>query len=313
MIFRKSTSMSTMVRKLAFLSLCCALLLTAPAGILAEERNGTADPFTSEFFIEDCTFMSQGGNHFFSIEPGCKTVFQGENDGETVDLEITVLNQTRDITLDINGAPKTITTRVVEEREWEDGELVEVSLNYFAICRETNGIFYFGEDVDNYDEGEIENHDGAWIAGQGDNKPGLIMPGTFLPGAKYYTEIAPGEALDQAENTEMGLTMTTPAGTWNKCVKVRETSGLDPEDLSIKYYCPGVGMVEDDDLELVEIVDNRTNKNAPLDPCAATYDAAGNVIHVPCLDIGNQKFWLDLSPVDVQDPTTFELDGFGTD
>ncbi len=192
-----------------------------------------------------------------------------------------------------------ITTRVVEEREWEDGELVEVSLNYFAICRETNGIFYFGEDVDNYDEGELQDHEGAWLAGRGENKPGLIMPGTFLLGAKYYTEYAPGEALDQAENTEMGVSMTTPAGTFNNRVKVTETSGLDPEDLSIKYYCPGVGMVKDDDLELIQIVDNRADKNAPMDPCAATYDAAGNMIHIPCLDIGGGTFWLDLKTVDM--------------
>ncbi len=166
--------------------------------------------------------------------------------------------------------------------------------------------------MDNYDDGEIENHDGAWLAGQGDNQPGLIMPGTFLLGAKYYTEIAPEEALDQAEHTEMGLTVTTPAGAFDRCVMVRETSGLDPEDLSIKYYCPGVGMVKDDALELVEIVDNRTNPNAPLDPCAATYDEAGNKIHVPCFDIGGQTIWLDLEPVDMQDPITFELEEFGT-
>lgn len=300
----KNNSMSNPAGKLALCSICLLFLMGAPTGVLAQ------DPFTSEFFIEDCNFMSHGRNHFFSIEPGYKTVFQGEEDGETLDLEITVLDQTKDITLDIGGVSKTITTRVVEEREWEDGELVEVSLNYFAICRETNSIFYFGEDVDDYEDDEIVGHEGAWLAG-GENKPGVIMPGTFLLGSKYYTEVAPGVAMDQSEHTEMGVTLTTAAGTFDKCVKVRETSGLDPEDLSIKYYCPGVGMVMDDALELTEIVDNRANRNAPLDPCAAVYDADDNVIHVPCVDIGGRKIWMDLEPVDLQDPITFELDEFG--
>lgn len=44
----------------------------------------------------------------------------------------------------------------------------------------------------------------------------------------------------------MGLTVTTGAGTFRSCVKVRETSTLDPGTESIKTYCPGVGLVQDD-------------------------------------------------------------------
>jgi len=36
----------------------------------------------------------------------------------------------------------------VEEREEVDGELKEISRNFFAICREHGDVFYFGEEVD---------------------------------------------------------------------------------------------------------------------------------------------------------------------
>ena len=79
------------------------------------------------------------------------------------------------------------------------------------------------------------------------------MPARFLLGSRYFQEIATPVALDQAENVAMGLTMTNPVGTFKRCVQVHEVDGIvknDPgED---KIYCPVVGLVLDDTLELVE-------------------------------------------------------------
>lgn len=174
---------------------------------------------------------------------------EGEEDGEEIRVEITVLNETEDILLPDIGQME---TRVVEEREYEDEKIAEISRNFFAICSETSAVYYFGEDVDIYDEGEIISHEGAWRAGEDGAKPGLIMPGTFLLGSRYFQEQAPDKAMDLAENIEMGLTITTEAGTFDDCVKVKETSSLDPGDLSYKVYCPGVGLIMDDELELIE-------------------------------------------------------------
>ena len=41
------------------------------------------------------------------------------------------------------------------------GELYEVSRNYFAICKENNSVFYFGEDVNWYKNGNVANHTGT--------------------------------------------------------------------------------------------------------------------------------------------------------
>ncbi|MDY6954150.1 MAG: hypothetical protein SWE60_21805, partial [Thermodesulfobacteriota bacterium] len=144
-----------------------------------------------------------------------------------------------------------VETRVVEEREYEDGELIEVSRNFFALCEETNSVYYFGEDVDDYEGGVIIGHEGAWRAGENGAMPGLMMPGTFLLGSKYFQEMAEADgAADVGENAEMGLTVDTEAGTFYDCVRVEETSALDPCDFSEKIYCPGVGLIVDDAFEL---------------------------------------------------------------
>lgn len=91
-----------------------------------------------------------------------------------------------------------VETRMVEEHESVNGNVVEISRNYFALCKETGTVFYFGEDVDIYKDGKIINHSGAWIT-EGSNNAGIVMPGQTLIGYRYYQEIAPKIAMDRAE------------------------------------------------------------------------------------------------------------------
>ncbi|MBW8035172.1 MAG: hypothetical protein FVQ79_05940 [Planctomycetes bacterium] len=195
--------------------------------------------WTKQFHEENCTFSSTGSNRFFSLQPGYKLVLQSETEKVT----ITVTDKTRKI--------GNIETRVIEEYEEEDGKLKEISRNFFAICKEHGDVFYFGEEVDDYENGKIVKHSGAWRADEKNSKAGIIMPGTILLGARHYQEIAPN-AMDRAEIIADDITLTTPAGTFKNCIKVEETSGLDPKDICYKIYAPDVGLIQDEDLLLTE-------------------------------------------------------------
>ncbi len=239
-----------MSRTIATLGLA-AFLLPASAGAGAPPGSGNED-FTSSFRLQDCEFETTGDdNPFFILEPGRQLVYEAEDDS----LFITVLQEIRRITLKIGGQMRTVRTRVVEEREFDENGLKEVSRNYFVICDETSDVFYFGEDVDIFEPGQPVSHDGAWLAGRGGAKPGIIMPGTFLLGSRYFQEVAPGVALDRAEHTAQGFPVQTEAGNFKGCVEVTETTPLEPGSESVKVYCPGVGLVMDGDLELVDIVE----------------------------------------------------------
>jgi len=50
----------------------------------------------------------------------------------------------------------------------------------------------------------------------------------------------------------MGLTVKVPAGRFTDCVQVCETTPLEPGAKSLKRYCPGIGLVVDNVVELVE-------------------------------------------------------------
>ena len=210
-------------------------------------EDGGEEEFTDEFFIEDCTFVNTGSHpYYIPLEPGTQLLLEGEEDDEQIELRITVLEDTETV----DG----VETRVVEEYETVDGELVEISRNFFAICAETNSIFYFGEDVDIYEDGQIVSHEGAWRAGENGARAGIIMPGTVLLGSRYYQEVAPGVAEDRAENVAMDVAVETPAGTFTDCLQVDETTPLE-SGVSFKLYAPGVGLVQDDVLLLVESIE----------------------------------------------------------
>ena len=193
--------------------------------------------WTESFGQENCTFSSVGRNRFFSLEPGHQLVLESSSEK----VVITVLEQTKKI--------GNVKTRVIEEREEKNGKLAEVSRNFFAICKEHGDIFYFGEEVDDYKDGKIVAHSGAWRADEANSKAGIIMPGTILLGARHYQEIAPN-AMDRAEIISDDVTMETPAGIFKNCIRVEETTGLDPDEKCYKTYAPGVGLIQDEDLLL---------------------------------------------------------------
>jgi hypothetical protein len=205
-------------------------------------ESGGENEYTTSFRAEDCTFSSTGRNPFFILEPNYQLVLAGGDASEAAEVTITVLNETRQV----NGTE----TRVIEERESIGGELVEISRNFFAICEETKSVFYFGEEVDDYENGNIISHEGAWLAGEDANRPGVIMPGTILLGARYYQEIAPNVALDRAEIIDMGEVIQTPSGDFRDTLITRETTPLEPDVAELKYYAGGIGLIQEEDLML---------------------------------------------------------------
>jgi hypothetical protein len=219
-----------------------ALLFAAGAGVvLAAQATRQVDrTWTTEFALDPGELVTTGRNPYFVLEPGYTLTLEDKD----TRLVITVLDDIRRI--------DNVETRVVEERETSKGQPVEVSRNFFAMSRRTNAVFYFGEDVDTYKNGQVAGHDGAWQAGVNGARFGLAIPGLPLLGAKYYQEIAPGVAMDRAEIIGLNEVVKTPAGDYRDVLKVAETTPLEPGVREYKYYARGIGLIQDGSLKLVK-------------------------------------------------------------
>lgn len=208
--------------------------------ICAPACAGPGDSWQKEFNLSERNLGSTGRNQYFILEPGFRIVLEGNNEK----VAITVLDETQEV----NG----ILTRVVEEREWKKGRLIEVSRNFFAICEETKDVFYFGEEVDMYKDGRINSHKGAWLAGKNGARAGLIIPGEPKVGMKYYQEIAPDVAMDRAEIVSLDDALRTPADLFSNCLKTKEGTALNILEKEYKTYAPGIGLIQDQKLLLTE-------------------------------------------------------------
>ncbi len=227
------------------LALCLALGAIPQAQSQQDPAKASADDkdtrtWTDRFPVEPGELVSSGRNRFFILEPGYQMVFK--KGGE--ELIKTVLTETKKV--------GEVETRVVEEKESKNGQVFEISRNFYAISKRTSSVYYFGEEVDFYENGKIVNHEGAWLSGVNGARFGLMMPGLPLMGGRYYQESAPKVALDRSEIVSLSETVETPAGIFKNCLKTEESTPLEPGVKEYKYFAAGIGLVKDQHLELIK-------------------------------------------------------------
>lgn len=223
--------------RITFAAMCACLGASA--------ISADAPAFRETFAVEKNDLSSTGKSEYFVLEPGFIAVFEGKEDGKKTVLTVTVTDRTKTV----DG----VETRVIEEREKQDGVTVETSLNYFAISKTSGDVYYFGEDTDTI-KGEkwlTGQAAGSWLAGVAGARFGLAMPGKPKVGDAYFQELAPKIAMDRAEIVSVSETLKTPAGEFMNCVKTKETTPLE-KGTEFKLYAPGVGLVKDGNLLLVK-------------------------------------------------------------
>ena len=216
-------------------TLAAASLLLGAAALTAQSGN----EWQSSFPVDKAALGVAGNNPYFPLTPGYRLSYKHGNDTEVV----TVLNETKTI----DG----VECRVVEDREEKGGQLAELTRDYYAIDRATGDVYYMGEDVDVYKNGKVAGHGGAWLSGVKGAKFGMMLPGQPKVGQKFFQEQAPGAGMDRLEIKSLTEKIATPAGTFENCILVEETTPLEKGVTDRKWYAKGVGPVRDADMLLV--------------------------------------------------------------
>lgn len=137
---------------------------------------------------------------------------------------------------------QTIEALVVEDREFENGKLAEITLDYFAQA-DDGTVYYLGEDVDEYKDGKVVGHSGAWLWGKNTQRPGVLMPAHPKFGDRFMSEDVPKITWEKDEVVSVSETVTVPAGTFHNCVKIKEVASDGTTEF--KYYAPGVGCISE--------------------------------------------------------------------
>ena len=185
-------------------------------------------------FPGGAAFIDKIDNPYLPLEPGTTYTYRA-SDGERTVVEVT--NQTKQII--------GVTTRVVRDTVSDGGGvLVEDTLDWFAQDQAGN-VWYFGEDVKNYENGVLVDTEGSWEAGVAGAEPGIAMQGRLRPGQKYAQECAPGVAEDKAQVLRLGQSLAVPYGSFDNVLVTKEWNSLDPKPVEHKFYAPCVGLIRE--------------------------------------------------------------------
>jgi len=210
------------------------LVSLAPSSC-GDDDDETAQSAAAKPALDPAQFSAEVDNPLVPLTTVRTTTFEGTEDEAHVRAQSRVLDKPGQV----SGVPVT----VVDVREFEDGELVEHTRDYYA-SDETGGVRYMGEAVEDIEGGKVVGHEGQWLAGQGNAKPGIFMPADPKVGDSFEQERTPGVAEDRSKVVAVGLTVTTPAGRFDDCIKTKDFAPLD-KNTEFKYYCAGVGLVRE--------------------------------------------------------------------
>jgi hypothetical protein len=185
--------------------------------------------------IDPASFGPQVTNPWFPLTPGTTLVYAGRKDGRpAVDL----VAPSRRTTV-VDG----VRARVVEDRLFLDGRLVERTSDYYAqdAC---GNVWYFGEDTAELDaRGRVVDTSGSFRAGVDGAEPGVYLPARPERGRRFRQEWYPGEAEDTFVVRDLSASVTVPYGRFLHALRTSETTALEPGVVDRKLFVRGVGEV----------------------------------------------------------------------
>jgi hypothetical protein len=225
-----------------------AIAIAAIVGSAPVSGAATTKRYAPRF--DPASFVTGVDNPHFPLLPGTRWVYEGDTDAGHERVETEVTHETKEIL--------GITTIVVRDKAFIDGELVEDTSDWYAQDRAGN-VWYMGEATQEYEHGTPTNTKGSWEAGVKGAKPGIQMPAKPRRGQSYRQEYLKGEAEDEATILKTDAAATVPLGAFDGAVKTKDYTRLEPKLLEHKWYAPGVGLVLEDTkrggfgrLELIE-------------------------------------------------------------
>ena len=183
-------------------------------------------------------FTTRITNPWWPMRPGARWVYrETAPDGTAQKVVVTVLIRTK---LIANG----VRARVVHDVVTEDGELVEVTDDWYAQDR-CGSVWYLGEATTEYENGKPVSTSGSFEAGVDGAQPGVIMPAKPRPGLRYRQEYYEGEAEDRAEIVSLREQVEVPYGHFRRgrVLMTRDLNPLEPKVLEYKFYARGIGPV----------------------------------------------------------------------
>lgn len=172
-------------------------------------------------------------NPLFPVSKQKSVLLLGQVDGKPFRTEVTLLPETRII----EWQGQQVETLVSQYVAFSDGRILEVAYDYYAQD-DDGAVWYFGEDVYNFEDGVIADTHGTWIAGK-DGPAAMIMPAEPKVGDVYRPENIPGFVFEEVTVKAVDRTLAGPLGPVEGGLVIEELHMDNTKEH--KSFAPGYG------------------------------------------------------------------------
>jgi hypothetical protein len=186
-----------------------------------------------DLFMPSFSRSTQITNPLFPISEIHSSLLLGENEGDPLRIEITLLPETKFV----EWEGRRIEVLESQFVAYLDGRIHEVATDLYAQA-DDGSVWYLGEDVFNYENGAVADTEGTWLAGRG-SPATMIMPAEPKIGDVYRAENLPGVVFEQVTVKSIGKTVAGPTGPIEGAM-VGEELHMEG-DLEDKTFAPGYG------------------------------------------------------------------------
>lgn len=182
-------------------------------------------------------------NKWFPLQPGMQFTTTGTVTSADGVHEHSVVHTVTGLTKMIDG----VKTRVMWDRDYDDGELVESELAFFAQTQK-GAVWLFGEYPEEYEGGEFVGAPSTFISGIAKAQAGIAMKASPRTGTPAYVQAyAPKvDFLDCGDVFQKHQRVCVPTGCYNDVLVIDEYNPLEPPEAGHqrKFYSAGTGLVK---------------------------------------------------------------------
>ena len=198
-----------------------------------EPRHAKLDPAN---FVDPTTST----NKYPPLRPGSQWVRGGTTEVGHRKVPHQVISTMTDVVRTIDG----VTVVAMLDQSTDSGEVSQVGFDWFGLDKSGN-VWLFGGYTEDYEGGVYTNREDAWLGAGSGGRPGILVPGHVDMSTPRWFEASTSadSAGSVGEPAQVGVSRCVAFGCFKDVLVVREgeAAAIDNE---LKYYAPGVGLID---------------------------------------------------------------------
>lgn len=222
------------------IALATLLAVSACGGGRGTANSSEPTPTQVQFDPANFVDPTTSTNKLHPLRPGTQWVRGGTTEVGSRAVPHQVISTMTDVIRVIDGVPAV----AMLDQSTDSGEVSQVGFDWFALDKD-GSVWIVGGYTEDYQGGQYTNTEDAWLGAATGGRPGILVPGHVAMSTQrwFIAAAAAEDGGSVAEPAQVGIRRCVKFGCYDGVVVIREgqAGAIDNE---LKYYAPGVGVIE---------------------------------------------------------------------